>query len=412
MAQRENSDMKEFLALRNDFPQLKTSVHGKPLVYFDNAASTLKCLPVIEALEQHYRYEVANIHRGVHFLSEQGTTKYEQTRSCVAKFLGAKKVEEIIFTKGTTDSLNLVAHTFGLDQLRPGDQIILSTMEHHSNIVPWQMVAQRTGAIIVECPITDAGEIAEETFRSLLNAKTKIVAMVHISNGMGTINPIKKFIQLAHEVGAIFVVDGAQAIAHQSVDVQDLDCDFYAFSGHKIFGPTGTGVLYGKEDLLNSMSPYQGGGDMIDVVSFQGTTYNTLPHKFEAGTPHIAGIIALKAALDYVQKIGLEKIAKYEHQLLSYATEKMQDIAGIKFIGQAKEKSAVISFTLDGAHPHDIGTLLDQQGIAIRTGHHCNQPLMKRMNVTATARASFCFYNTCEEIDIFIDGLRKIKEFL
>jgi len=398
--------------IQNDFPILNEKVRGKKLVYLDNAASTLKCLPVIESLNNHYAKETANIHRGVHFLSEQGTIKFEETRKAVQKFINAKNDYEIIFTKGTTESLNLVANCFGPLALSEGDQILLTTLEHHSNIVPWQLIAEKTGAKVIEVPINDQGEVLIDEYKKLLNEKVKIVSTAHISNSLGTINPIKEMIEMAHQVGAKFVVDAAQSVAHAKVDVQELDCDFLAFSSHKIFGPTGVGVLYGKEDLLNQMPPYQGGGDMIDVVSFEKTTYNDLPHKFEAGTPHIAGVIGLKAALDYVTSIGLKEIEEYEHTLLEYATQKMQEIEGLTIIGTAKNKSAVVSFILDGAHPHDIGTLLDQQGIAVRTGHHCTQPLMKRLNVPATARASFSIYNSKEDVDVLVAGIKKAKEFL
>jgi len=398
--------------VRSDFPELERLVHDKPLIYLDNAASTLKCLPVINALQQHYTQEAANIHRGVHFLSEQGTMKYEETREAAKSFINAKQNHEIIFTRGTTESINLVAHSYAQEFLNEGDEILVSTMEHHSNIVPWQIAAQRKGAVVREIPINDEGEILVEEYKAMLSEKTKIVATCHISNSLGTINPINEMIKMAHEVGSIFVVDAAQSIAHERIDVQALDCDFLAFSSHKMFGPTGFGVLYGKEDLLNKMPPYQGGGDMIDVVSFDGTTYNELPHKFEAGTPHIAGGIALKYAFDYIESLGLENIYSHEKMLLDYATTEISKIDGIRLIGQAKKKASVLSFVMEGAHPHDLGTLLDRQGIAIRTGHHCTQPLMKRMNVPATARASFSVYNTLEDVDVFIQGLKKTKEFL
>jgi len=398
--------------LRKDFPALNQLVHKHPLIYFDNAASTLKPLTVINRLQQHYSYETANIHRGVHFLSEQGTVFYEETRQKVKEFINAGHGHEIIFTKGTTESINLVAQCFAEKFLQAGDEIILSHMEHHSNIVPWQMVAEKTGALIKVIPIDDAGELILHEYTKLLSEKTKIVSVVHSSNTLGTINPIKEMIRSAHLVGAKFMVDAAQSIAHMPIDVQDLDCDFLAFSSHKIYGPTGVGVLYGKEALLNALPPYQGGGDMIDRVTFEKTTYNDLPHKFEAGTPHIAGVIALKNALEYVADLGLNEILRYEDQLLAYATAEISKISGLQIIGTGKKKSAVISFVMQGAHPHDIGTLLDQQGIAIRTGHHCTQPLMERFNVPATARASFTIYNTTEEIDQFIQALKKIKDIL
>jgi cysteine desulfurase/selenocysteine lyase len=398
--------------IRKDFPELDRSVHDRPLVYLDNAASTLKCRPVIDALNEHYSNEAANIHRGVHYLSEMGTIKYEQTRKTLQNFINAENDYQVLFTKGTTESINLVAQCYAREFLKKGDQILLSTLEHHSNIVPWQMVAEIVGAEVIEIPINDLGEIDLEAYKSLLNDKVKIVSTNHISNSLGTINPIKEMIKMAHDVGAIYMVDAAQSIAHEKVDVQDLGCDFLAFSSHKMFGPTGVGVLYGKEDLLNKMPPYQGGGDMIDVVSFEKTTYNTLPHKFEAGTPHIAGVIAFDAAIKYIEKIGLETIKSWENELLEYATEKLEKIEGLRIIGTSKNKTSVISFVMDGAHPHDIGTLLDRQGIAVRTGHHCTQPLMKRFNIPATARASFSVYNTKEEVDQLVDGIIKLKEFL
>ncbi len=400
------------LIIREDFPETKRYVHEKPLIYLDNAASTLKCTSVIEVINEHYKNEASNIHRGVHYLSEYGTMKYEATRKSAKEFINAKHEHEVIFTKGTTESLNLVSNCYAKSFLKEGDEILISTMEHHSNIVPWQMAASATGAIIKEIPINDNGEIIIEKYKELLSDKTKLVSVCHISNSLGTINPIKEMIALAHEVGAVFCVDAAQSIAHEKIDVQDLDCDFLAFSSHKMFGPTGVGVLYGKEELLNKMPPYQGGGDMIDVVTIEKTTYNILPHKFEAGTPHIAGGIALKSAFDYLSKLGLENIKKYEHELLDYATQKILEIDGVKIIGTAKNKASVLSFIVEGAHPHDLGTLLDRQGVAIRTGHHCTQPLMKRMGVNATARASFSVYNTKEDVDTFINALKKAKEFL
>jgi cysteine desulfurase / selenocysteine lyase len=403
--------MKNINEIRKDFPILNRQVHNHDLIYLDNAASTLKCQPVIDALNTHYSHESSNIHRGVHYLSEHGTELYETTRKTIQNFINAKFDHEIIFTKGTTESINLVANCFGRKFITRNDQILISTMEHHSNIVPWQLIAEQTGAEIIEIPITDSGEIDQDAYTQLLNNRVKIVSMGHISNSLGTINPIKTFIKLAHEAGAKFMVDAAQSIAHEIADVQDLDCDFLAFSSHKIFGPTGVGVLYGKEDLLNEMPPYQGGGDMIDVVTIKKTTYNDLPHKFEAGTPHIAGVIALNAAIKYVESIGLENIITYEKELLDYASTEILKIKGVKIIGTAKKKASVLSFTMEGGHPHDIGTLLDKQGIAVRTGHHCTQPLMKRMGITATVRASFSFYNTKEEVEKFINGLRKVQTF-
>jgi len=398
--------------VRSDFPQLSTKIRDNVLVYFDNAATTLKPKVVIESTSNHYSSETSNIHRGVHTLSESGTIKYELSRDAVKEYINAEHREEIIFTKGTTDSLNLVATSYGT-LLNEGDEILLSTLEHHSNIVPWQLAAEKVGAVIKEIPINDAGEIIQDAYDELLlSGKVKVVAVNHVSNALGTINPIKRMIRKAHVVGAIFIVDGAQAVSHLKVDVQDLDADFYAFSAHKMFGPTGIGVLYGKRDLLNKMPPYQGGGDMIDDVTIAKTTYNDLPHKFEAGTPNIAAGIAFKDAVDYITSVGLEAIAEREEDILDYATSRIKEIEGIKIIGEAKNKCSVLSFTLEGAHPQDIGTLLDQQGIAIRTGHHCTQLIMKRFNLNATARASFSFYNTREEVDTFIEALKKVKELL
>jgi len=396
--------------IRSDFPELSEMIRGKLLVYLDNAASTLKPIPVIEAIKRHYSIEAANIHRGVHFLSEQGTTKYEKSRESLARFINAEKPHEVIFTKGTTDSINLVANSYG-ELLNPGDEIVLTTMEHHSNIVPWQMVAKRTGAIIKVAPINEAGEIILDEYKKLLNEKTKVVSFTLISNSLGTINPAKEMIKLAHEVGAVTVLDAAQAAPHIKIDVRDFDCDFLALSGHKIFGPTGVGIVYGKEELLNKIPPYQGGGDMIDRVSFEKTTYNELPFKFEAGTPHIAGAIALHDAVEYIESVGFEAIEKHEKEILDYATEKLSKIEGLAIYGTAKNKTSVISFILEGIHHQDVGTILDQQGIAVRTGHHCNQPLWAFYGIDGTVRASFCLYNTLEEVDLLVEGIKKVKEF-
>ena len=404
--------MKTIEQIRADFPELERIVHNKKLIYLDNAASTIKCKSVIDAVTRHYSFDAANIHRGVHYLSEAGTMQYESTRDALREFINSPTREQIIFTKGTTESINLVAWSWGIDNLKEGDEILLTTLEHHSNIVPWQLVAERTGAKVVEAPVDDNGDIILSEFKKKLNSKTKMVAFNLISNALGTINPVKEIIEMAKSVGAKTLVDAAQAIAHLKIDVQELDCDFLAFSSHKMFAPTGVGVLYGKKDLLNAMSPWQGGGDMIDVVTFEKTTYNELPHKFEAGTPHIAGVIGLKYAIEYIQEIGLSRIEEIEHELLTYATKKFSDIKGLKIIGTAKHKSAVISFVIDGLHPQDIGTILDQQGIAVRTGHHCTQPLMKRFGITGTTRASFCFYNTKEEIDKLVAGINKAIELL
>jgi cysteine desulfurase/selenocysteine lyase len=398
--------------IRSDFPQLQTQVNNHPLVYLDNAATTLKPIVVIDAITEYYSHEVANVHRGIHTLSEVGTRHFEETRVAVQKLINAREAYEIIYTKGTTESLNLLARCFGKKFLNPGDEILISTMEHHSNIVPWQMIAEETGAKLVIAPIDDQGDIDQAEYKKLLNKKTKIVSITHISNTLGTVNPIKEMIKDAHAVGAKFCVDAAQSIAHTIVDVQDLDCDFLVFSAHKVFGPNALGFLYGKEELLNLMPPYQGGGAMISEVTFEKTSYNILPNKFEAGTPAIAEIIAFKKAIDYMNSIGLSEIAKREHELLVYATSELKKINGIRIIGEAREKASVISFLLEGAHPHDLGTILDKEGVAIRTGHHCTQPLLKRFNCTAAARASFAFYNTKEEIDIFISALKKARDFL
>lgn len=400
------------LQIRNDFPQLNTKINNYPLVYLDNAATTLKPQSVIDSITKYYSEEVANVHRGVHSLSEIGTRHFEETRIAVQNFVNAKEAHEIIYTNGTTESLNLLAQSFGGQFLKAGDEILLSLMEHHSNIVPWQMIAEKTGAKIVVVPINDLGEINLNEYKKLLNSKTKIVSITYVSNTLGTINPIKEMIAHAHAVGAKFCVDAAQAIAHLKVDVQDLDCDFLAFSAHKMLGPNALGFLYGKEDLLNAMPPYQGGGAMISEVSFEKTTYNILPNKFEAGTPAIAEVIAFKRAIEYIQSVGIDNIAKREDELLQYATTELKKIKGLRIIGESPHKAAVISFTLEGAHPHDLGTLLDKQGVAIRTGHHCTQPLLKRFGTQALARASFAFYNTKEEIDIFISAIKKAQDLL
>jgi cysteine desulfurase / selenocysteine lyase len=398
--------------IRSDFPALDQQIGDYPLVYFDNAASTLKPQPVIDALNHHYSKDTANIHRGNHTLSERGTRLYEESRITAQNFIGATHPHEVIFTSGTTESINLAASAFGAAYLQPGDEILLTQMEHHSNIVPWQLVAKQSGAIIKVIPMNQQGELIMESIDSMITPKTKMVSVAHTSNVLGTINPVKEIIQLAHAKGAKVLVDAAQGVAHAPLNVLELDCDFLAFSGHKIYGPTGIGILYGKEELLDSMPPYQGGGEMIDVVTFEETTFNSLPYKFEAGTPHIAGAIALKPALDYVTQLGLSKIAQYENTLLEYAAGRMAEVKGVKFIGMAREKSAVISFNVAGAHPQDLGTLMDQQGIALRTGHHCASPLMQFYDIPGTVRASFSFYNTTDEIDIFIEKLHKSLELL
>ena len=398
--------------LRKDFPQLQTQVNSKPLVYLDNAATTLKPNVVIDAMTKHLSFDVSNVHRGIHTLSETGTRHFEETRIAIQELINAHHVHEIIFTKGTTDGLNLLANSFSEKFINEGDEILLSQMEHHSNIVPWQMVAEKRGAHVIMIPVNDNGEIDLDVYKKLLTSKTKIVSVVHTSNTLGTTNPVKEMAKLAHEAGAKICIDAAQSIAHMKIDVQDLNCDFLVFSAHKMYGPNGIGVLYGKEDLLNAMPPYQGGGSMISEVTFEKTTYHVLPNKFEAGTPVIAEVIAFKSALDYVNAIGFEKIEAYEHELLEYATNELLKIEGIRIIGTAKNKAGVLSFEVKGIHPQDLGTILDKQGVAIRTGHHCTQPLMKRFGVTACARASFTFYNTKEDVNTFINAVKKAKTFL
>ena len=396
--------------VRADFPILATEVHGKPLVYLDNAATSQKPRAVIDAIMRYYQGTNANVHRGVHHLSEVATEDYEGARRTVQQFINAPHIHEIIFVRGTTEGINLVAQTFGRTRIGAGDEVLITGLEHHSNIVPWQILCQEKGAKLRVAPINDDGELLLDEFAKLLGPKTKLAAVTHVSNALGTINPLKKMIELAHSHGVPVLVDGAQAVPHMKVDVQALDCDFYTFSGHKVYGPTGIGVLYGKTALLESMPPYQGGGDMISSVTFDKTTYNKLPYKFEAGTPDIAGVIGLGAALKYVNSLGIENIGAHEHDLLEYATQKLLAIPGVRIIGTAKEKAAVISFVIEGAHPHDIGTILDQQGIAIRTGHHCSQPIMERFGIPATARASFAMYNTRAEIDALVRGIEKVRE--
>ncbi len=396
--------------IREDFPVLKQTIHGKPLVYLDNAATAQKPRAVIDAIVKFYEVDCANIHRGVHELSQRSTKAYEHTRAKVKRFLNARATEEIIFVRGTTEGINLVTQTWGRKNVKADDEIIVAGLEHHSNIVPWQMLCEETGAHLRVIPIDDRGELIIEEYAKLLGPRTRMVAMGHVSNALGTINPVGKMIQMAHAAGALALVDGAQAVPHMKVDMQALDADFYAFSGHKLFGPTGIGVLYGKQKLLEAMPPYQGGGDMIRTVTFEKTTYNDLPYKFEAGTPDIAGGIGLGAAIDYVNHLGIENIAAYEHELLVYATEAVSKIPGLRIIGTAREKAAVISFVIEGIHPHDIGTVLDKLGIAVRTGHHCAQPVMDRYQIPATTRASFAFYNTKAEIDALAAGLFKVLE--
>ncbi len=399
-------------SIRADFPILNEHINGKPLVYLDNAATTQKPKVVIDALSEYYEHTNANIHRGIHHLAEKATAEYEATRRRIQKFLGARLSEEIIFTYGTTDSINLVAQTYGRAFLKAGDEILISTMEHHSNIVPWQMLCEEKGCILRIIPINDAGEILMDEYEKMLTEKTKFVSVVHVSNALGTINPVAEIVEKAHAVGAKVLLDGAQATSHLDIDVQALDCDFYTFSLHKLYGPTGMGVLYGKEDLLNAMPPWRGGGEMIKEVTFERTTYNELPYKFEAGTPNIADVVAAQYAVDYVEKLGKDAIAKHEDMLLEYATEAMLGIEGLRIVGTAAKKVSVVSFLIDGIHHQDIGVLLDQQGIAIRTGHHCTQPLMRRFGIPGTSRASFSVYNTTQEIDRLVAGLHKVKKML
>jgi len=396
--------------IRADFPILKLQVNNKPLVYLDNAASSQMPQQVIDRIVHYQTAQHANIHRAVHYLSETATHEYEVARRTLQKFINAKEDREIIFTSGTTEAINLVMHGYGRKFIKAGDEIILTTLEHHSNIVPWQMLCEETGAKIRVVPINDAGELMLEEYEALFNERTKFVGVVHISNALGTINPVKQMIAFAHARGVPVLVDGAQAAPHLKVDVQDLDCDFYAYSGHKLCGPTGIGMLYGKAKILESMQPYKGGGDMILSVTFEKTTYNTIPFKFEAGTPPIMAAIALGAAIDYLNGIGMDKIAAHEHSLLAYATAQISEMKGVRIIGTAKNKASVISFAIDGVHPHDIGSLLNQEGVAVRTGHHCAQPVMNRYRVPATSRASFAFYNTMAEVDALIAGIRTVQE--
>lgn len=397
----------DIASIRSEFPILDQSVNGYPLVYLDNAATTQKPQVVIDAINHYYTRQNANIHRGAHYLAHISTVAFENVRDQIKNFLNSSEREEIIFTSGTTDSINLVAQTWGRKNLHAGDEIVLSMMEHHSNIVPWQMIAEEKGAVIKVIPITATGEWDLEVLESIITAKTKLVAVNHVSNALGTINPVEKIITKAHSCGALVLLDGAQAVSHFAVDVQKLDCDFYCFSGHKLYGPTGIGVLYGKKELLNAMPPYRGGGEMIKSVSFEGTTYNELPHKFEAGTPHIEGVIGLGAALQFVTSLPKGFAANHEMQLLDYATKKLNEIPGIKIFGTSAHKVSVISFLVNNIHPYDMGTLLDKQGVAVRTGHHCTEPLWNYFKVPGSVRASFAIYNTCDEVDMFISALNK-----
>ena len=404
--------MLDIESIRKEFPILAREVHGKPLVYFDNGATTQKPQCVLDRIMRSYTLENSNIHRGVHYLSGVATEAHEAARQRVADFIGARSKDEILFTRGTTESVNLIARTLADQICHEGDEIVITTMEHHSNIVPWQMACERTGAVLRVAPINEHGELIMSEFEALLNERTKIVSVAHVSNVMGTVNPVAEIIRIAHKYGAKVLIDGAQAIAHIPVNVVELDADFYAFSGHKVYAPNGIGVLYGKREILDAMPPFMGGGEMIETVRFEKTTYNKLPYKYEAGTPDYVGSCALATALDYISAIGMKEIAEYEHKLLIYATEKIKEIEGVRIIGEAKEKSGVLSFVVDGVHPYDIGMMLDKLGIAIRTGHHCAEPLVDWYGIPGTARASFAFYNTKEEIDYFISSLKRVLMIL
>ncbi|MCS6968128.1 MAG: cysteine desulfurase [Cytophagales bacterium] len=399
-------------AIRRQFPILHQQINGKPLIYFDNAATSQKPRQVLEALMHYYTTMNANVHRGIHTLAEKATEAFEATREAVAKMINAPSKEQVVFTRGTTESINLVAATYGRAFLRQGEEIIISAMEHHSNIVPWQMICQEKGAVLKVIPINQAGELLLEEYEKMLSPRTRLVAVMHVSNALGTVNPIAEIVRLAHQQGAVVLVDGAQAAPHYAIDVQALDVDFYVFSAHKMYGPTGIGILYGKRHLLEAMPPYMGGGEMIKEVTFQQTTYNDIPYKFEAGTPNISDAVAMKAAVEFVQQTGFQTIAAHESQLLAYATQTIADIDGIRIIGTAKEKASVLSFVIDGVHPMDVGMLLDAKGIAVRTGHHCAMPLMNYFGIAGTVRASFAVYNTKEEIDVFAKELRKVAHAL
>jgi cysteine desulfurase / selenocysteine lyase len=407
----ENTALLDVDRIRKDFPILEEKIHGKPLVYLDNAATTQKPKVVIDALVDYYSHYNSNVHRAVHLLSTRATEACDRAREKVRRFINARSTDEIIFVRGTTEGLNLVAQTYGRQNLKAGDEVLISGLEHHSNIVPWQMLCDEKQARLRVVHIDDRGVIPLDQFEKALNARTRVVALSHVSNALGTVNPLSAMIEMAHRWNVPVVVDGAQAVPHMPVDVHALNADFYAFSGHKLFGPTGIGVLYGKQALLEAMPPFQGGGDMIRSVTFEKTEYNVLPYKFEAGTPDVAGIIGLGAAIDYVNTIGIDRIAAYESDLLEYGTAAFSEVRGIRMIGTAPSKASVISFVIDGVHPHDVGTILDQEGIAVRTGHHCAQPVMDRFQIAATTRASLAFYNTTAEIDALIAGIRKVQEF-
>jgi cysteine desulfurase / selenocysteine lyase len=396
--------------VRKDFPILGQEVRGKPLVYLDSAATSQKPRAVIDAVARYYLQDNANVHRGVHLLSERATKEYEDAREKVRRFINAARTEEIVFVRGTTEAINLVAQTYGRTRVRAGDEVLITEMEHHSDIVPWQLLCEEKGAVLRVAPIDDDGQLLVDELQRMLGPRTRLLALAHVSNTLGTVNPVRRIVEIAHRQGVPVLLDGAQAAPHFPIDVRALDCDFYAFSGHKLFGPTGIGVLYGRSELLEEMPPWQGGGDMISSVTFEKTTWNKLPHKFEAGTPDIAGAIGLGAAIDYVSALGFAAIGAHEHDLLSYATEAVREVPGLRLIGTAKEKASVLSFVLGDVHPHDVGTILDQEGIAIRTGHHCTQPLMRRLGVPATARASLAFYNRRSEVDALVAGLHKVQE--
>ncbi len=400
-----------FDEIRKDFPVLYQELNGRPIVYLDNAASSQMPVQVADRINHYHRYEHSNVHRGIHTLSQKATDAFEEARFKVQEFINAKDPDEIIYTTGTTDSINLVANSYGGKFLKEGDEIILTEMEHHANIVPWQMIAEKTGAVIKVIPVTDSGELDMDEYKKLLSGRTKIVAVVHVSNALGTINPVKKITELAHESGAVVLIDGAQSVPHQKVDVEDINADFYAFSSHKMCGPTGFGILYGRKSLLEEMPPYRGGGDMIDKVSFDGTTYNRVPFRFEAGTPPIAASIGFSRAIDYLNEIGMEQIEKREEELVSYLIDQLKKIDGLKMIGEARKRASLAAFILDDIHASDVGTLLDKQGIAVRTGHHCAQPILRRFNVPATTRASLSFYNTKDDIDRLTEGIKEVKSF-
>ena len=400
-----------FDEIRKQFPVLHQQVNGHPLVYLDNAASSQMPVQVADRIDRYHRYEHSNVHRGIHTLSQKATDAYEAARKKIQLFINAADEHEIIYTTGTTDSINLVANSYGLTHFSEGDEVILTEMEHHANIVPWQMVAQKTGAIIKVIPVTDSGELDMEAYKKLLGPRTKMVSVIHISNALGTVNPVKEIVDLAHEAGAVTLIDGAQSIPHQNIDIQDIDTDFYVFSSHKMCGPTGFGILYGKKYLLDDMPPYRGGGDMIDKVTFEETTYNEVPFRFEAGTPPISASIGLSEAVDYLAEIGMEAIEARETELVEYAVSELGKIDGLRFVGEAKNRASVVSFVFDDIHASDLGTILDKQGIAVRTGHHCAQPIMRRFNVPATTRASLAFYNNKNDIDRLIEGIHYAKSF-